>query len=347
MARTDRSNSSNPPDTSTNASAPKASPAAKAPKAKARPSQPAASSLAASASSVPSYSIGVAARLAGVPVETVRMWERRYDVLRPGRSSGGHRLYSDADVSLLRAARALVERGWRPNAIFALGADEIRREASAPAPEPPPQWADLIDAVIDAGRAFDEARAASLLDGPLVQRELFDVATSLWLPVLARVGALWEAGALSVAVEHFVQQLVSSRLQAALRATPGAAGPLALCACVPDERHEAGLFAAALALKRAGFVVVLLGGDLPADELLAAARARRPAVIVLSATATLSAKARATLPATFARPPLASLPVLAGGRSAPALAALLARPNVVVVDDVADVVSAAATATAA
>ncbi len=300
-------------------------------------------------STVQSYSIGVAARLAGVPVETVRMWERRYDVLRPGRSSGGHRLYSDTDIALLRAARALVERGLRPNAIFAMSPDEIVREASAPALEPPPQWGDLIDAVIDAGRALDEARAASLLDGPLVLRELFDVASSFWLPALARIGALWEAGSLPVSVEHFIQQLVTSRLLAALRATPGSTGPIALCACIPDERHEVGLFAAALALKRAGFVVVVLGADLPADELLLAARTRRPSVVVLAATAPLSANARATLPPVFERPPLASLPVLLGGRAAPALATLLAataaKAHVIVIDDIADIVSAAKNAT--
>lgn len=329
MSRTDRTPSSATPKKK--AKAPSSSPSTPAPSP----------SPTASSSSLQTYSIGVAARLAGVPVETVRMWERRYEVLRPGRSSGGHRLYSDDDVALLRAARTLVERGWRPNAIFSLSPAQIVGEATAPMPEPPPQWGDLIDAVVDAGRALDDARAAALLDGPLVQRDLFDVASSFWLPTLARVGALWEAGVLSVGAEHFVQQLVTSRLQAALRSTPGSAGPLALCACVPDERHEAGLFTAALALKRAGFLVVVLGGDLPADELLMAARVRRPAVVVLAATS-LSANARATLPLAFARPPLASVPVIAGGRAAPALSAVLGNNKaVVVVDDVGDIVTAA------
>jgi DNA-binding transcriptional MerR regulator len=60
---------------------------------------------------VSSYRIGTAARLSGVAIDTVRNWERRYGLVVAVRSTGGQRLYSEADVEHLRALRQLVGEG--------------------------------------------------------------------------------------------------------------------------------------------------------------------------------------------------------------------------------------------
>jgi MerR family transcriptional regulator, light-induced transcriptional regulator len=57
------------------------------------------------------YPIRVVARLTGINPVTIRAWERRYALVSPERTPGGHRLYSRADVELLRAASRLVEQG--------------------------------------------------------------------------------------------------------------------------------------------------------------------------------------------------------------------------------------------
>lgn len=57
------------------------------------------------------YRSGVAARLAGIPVDTLRVWERRYGVVGPGVSAGRQRLYSAADVRRLTLIKQLVDMG--------------------------------------------------------------------------------------------------------------------------------------------------------------------------------------------------------------------------------------------
>lgn len=59
----------------------------------------------------PAYRSGVAARLSGVPVETLRVWERRYGVVGPRLSPRGHRLYSADDVGRLALLKQLVDLG--------------------------------------------------------------------------------------------------------------------------------------------------------------------------------------------------------------------------------------------
>jgi MerR family transcriptional regulator, light-induced transcriptional regulator len=54
---------------------------------------------------------GVAARLAGIPVETLRVWERRYQVSESQQTPGEQRLYSKADIERLTLLKRLVDLG--------------------------------------------------------------------------------------------------------------------------------------------------------------------------------------------------------------------------------------------
>jgi MerR family glutamine synthetase transcriptional repressor len=59
--------------------------------------------------STPIYTIGAAARLTGIPIWTLR-WIEKHGLLRPDRTSGRQRLYSDLEMELLRDVRALMEQ---------------------------------------------------------------------------------------------------------------------------------------------------------------------------------------------------------------------------------------------
>jgi len=55
-----------------------------------------------SSTSQPRHPIRVVAERTGLTAATLRAWERRYNVVDPGRSPGAQRLYSDADIQRLR-----------------------------------------------------------------------------------------------------------------------------------------------------------------------------------------------------------------------------------------------------
>ncbi|MFA9218478.1 MAG: MerR family transcriptional regulator [Sphingomonadaceae bacterium] len=57
------------------------------------------------------YRSGVAARLAGLPVETLRVWERRYGISAPHRSAHGQRLYTAEQVQRLALLKRVVDQG--------------------------------------------------------------------------------------------------------------------------------------------------------------------------------------------------------------------------------------------
>ena len=81
------------------------------------------------------YRSGVAARLAGLSVETLRVWERRYVLSDTGRSARGQRLYSDAQVRRLRLIKQLVDQGHPIGALAHLSLEQLGQMALAPATE--------------------------------------------------------------------------------------------------------------------------------------------------------------------------------------------------------------------
>ena len=78
----------------------------------------------------PRHPIRVVAQRTGLSPATLRAWERRYQVVEPGRSAGGQRLYSDRDVERLRRLHQLTEAG-RPISLVASLPDEALEELQA------------------------------------------------------------------------------------------------------------------------------------------------------------------------------------------------------------------------
>ena len=85
------------------------------------------------------YRIGAVSRLTSIPTGTIRVWERRYGVVEPGRSDGGFRLYSHRDVERLRVIKSLIENGETIGSLAGLNLIQLKQRLVAhgvAAPEP-------------------------------------------------------------------------------------------------------------------------------------------------------------------------------------------------------------------
>lgn len=285
------------------------------------------------------YPIGIAAALAGIELETLRMWERRYGLVVAQRTEGGHRLYSERDVQLIRAAGRLVEAGMRIGVIAKLPHARILAEADKLPVGPartvaPISQAENVARVIAAAIAFEGERVTELLDAPRLTLDARHVLEDVYLPLMRRLGELWQSEGLPVGVEHFLSKLVTSRLHALLDSIPPPKKrPLVLCACPPQEHHDIGLLAACVDLRAGGVATAFLGSDLPVSELLSAANKMRPAAVLLATTIALPASISAELRAAWKKPALSQVPLVLGGRNAQALARSIG-DGVVAVDDI-------------
>ena len=111
------------------------------------------------------YRSGVAARLAGLPVETLRVWERRYGISDAGRSPRGQRLYSADQVRRLGLLKRAVDQGHAISTVAGLGDDELLALAGvAPAAETEPRLLRLAVAGGALTRQLAAVRTAPVLD---------------------------------------------------------------------------------------------------------------------------------------------------------------------------------------
>jgi DNA-binding transcriptional MerR regulator len=76
---------------------------------------------------LPIYSIGAVERMLDIPAATIRNWEERYGLVKPGRSDGGHRLYTRAQLEQLRFVKEGVDRGLQPAEAHRLLGEQLER----------------------------------------------------------------------------------------------------------------------------------------------------------------------------------------------------------------------------
>ncbi len=84
------------------------------------------------------YRIGAVARLTGIPTDTLRMWERRYNVVEPQRAEGGNRLYSRDDITRLVMIKRLVDSGHAIGTVANLSVEQLQERMAPLAQEPLP-----------------------------------------------------------------------------------------------------------------------------------------------------------------------------------------------------------------
>lgn len=223
--------------------------------------------------------IGELSRRVGVPVESLRAWERRYGLLAPGRTQGGFRLYGEDDVARVLAMRANLDRGLSAAEAARLALAEDAAEAVAS--RAPVVDASELAAALD---RFDEAGAQQALDRLFAALTLDVVLRDVLLPYLRDLGERWESGEASVAQEHFASNLLRGRLMALARTWDRGGGPRALLACVEGERHDLPLVGFGLALRGHGWRISYLGADTPVASVVEAARELSPDAVVVSGT---------------------------------------------------------------
>ena len=239
------------------------------------------------------YTIKRASEMVGVPIATLRAWERRYRVVNPGRSDSGYRLYGAGDIAVLRHMQALVASGWSPKeaAVAAASGESdleteparVRRNKPPISRLAPPAGTEMAD-LVAAAAALDPSAVTRLLDEHFATASFEQVVDGWLLPELERLGQAWAEGGLSVAGEHLAAAAVQRRLSAAFDAAALDRGhsPLLLTGLPAGCRHELGILAFATAARRQGLTVIYLGADLPLPDWLTAAQRHQPDAVVVA-----------------------------------------------------------------
>lgn len=256
---------------------------------------------------LPIYNIKAVSRLVGLLPVTLRAWERRYGLPRPGRGEQGYRLYSEYDVLTLRWLKAQVESGMSigraveyMNELRSNGSDPAAERITQPRPmnhAAAPSYAILADQLLNALVHFDDTTANEIMRRAFAIYAIDQVLVEIIQPTLVRIGEAWHQGELPIAVEHYATQFIMQHLHNILAAAvpPSRPGNI-IAACAPGEMHQIGLLMLVIMLRWRGWDVKFLGPDLPLERLEEALLPVHPQVLMFSSNRVETAQNLAGLP---------------------------------------------------
>lgn len=253
----------------------------------------------AAANQTPSFNLKAVLKETDLKPDTLRAWERRYGLPQPERSAGGHRLYSQRDIEIIKWLMARQQDGlsisravdlWR--SLEAEGQDALQMaefatpEVTSPALTLPEGevLAGLRQAWKSACLNYDERKAEQVLTQAFALYPVEVVCLELLQKGLAELGEGWYRGEVTVQQEHFASELSMRRIESLLSSTPPPTRPeRILIACPPQEEHTFGPLLLTLFLRRRSWDVVFLGANVPVARLDSAISTARPQLVIMPA----------------------------------------------------------------
>lgn len=251
---------------------------------------------------IPTFNMKVVVHETGLKPDTLRAWERRYGVPNPQRTQGGHRLYSQYEIDMLKWLVARQDEGmsishaielWQQlesegqNPLISTGTAVTESMFTHITGE---RVDDLRAAWVNACLEFDEYQAQHLLARAFALFPLETVCYEVLQQGLNEIGQGWYDGKITVQQEHFASALALRQMEALMAALPAASrGGRIIVACPPGELHTFSSLLISLMLRRQGWDVVYLGANVPLERMEAAIKQIKPLMVVMSAQTLLAA----------------------------------------------------------
>ncbi len=243
------------------------------------------------------YLISTVSKRSGVKSDLVRAWERRYQAVKPTRTEGGHRVYTDLDIARLKLLNQATNDGHSISQIAQLSLDDLKTllkkeseaivqviEQSVPVNGNRLHIAeDYIQKCYAAVLAFDAHALESHFENAIVELGTEVFIERLLNPLLTLIGDRWRSGELRPVHEHMASSIVRSLTYILRNNNPCSPNAPRMIVCTPiNQLHELGALLAGIIAELKGWKVTYLGANLPAEEIAAAVKFTNASAVTIS-----------------------------------------------------------------
>lgn len=206
--------------------------------------------------------------LSGIKAHTIRIWEQRYDIIRPKRKDTNHRYYDCEDLKHILRIAYLYHSGLKISRIAGMSEEDLRRLTLEEAAEKNLYEAHLnqmLEAMID----YDQPYFEKIFNNILLHAGFEQCITQVIYPYLERVGLLWMNGNIIPSQEHFASNLIRKKILVAIDGLELKTEPEQryLLFLPEGEFHEIPLLFLHYLLKKKGKHVVNFGANTPVEDL--------------------------------------------------------------------------------
>lgn len=216
------------------------------------------------------FSIKDLENLSGIKAHTIRIWEKRYNVLEPMRTDTNIRLYDLASLQKLLNITLLHEYGYKISKIAAYAEEEIPalvREITSSKNAKN----HAISAFKMAMMNFDQELFFNTYNWLIAEKSFKEVFHQVFIPLMNELGVLWQTDTISPAHEHFMSYLIKQKLVLnieGLQTQPATKTHKVFVLSLPmNEIHELGLMYINYEILLKGYKAIYLGESMPIENL--------------------------------------------------------------------------------
>ncbi|MCZ4223062.1 MerR family transcriptional regulator [Pedobacter rhodius] len=213
------------------------------------------------------YSISDLEQLSGVQSHTIRVWEQRYNALKPMRTEGNTRLYDDAELKKLLNIVSLNQSGLKISKICSLSDHDLESllDKQVNFNQGCSKFDYYITQLVKSGLAYNEYYFDKLLTSCINKFGISDAYRNIIYPLLVRLGLMWRKDDICPAQEHFLTNILRRKIFSAIdKLSLKDVGQETWLLFLPeDEDHDIGLLFANYLLKANHKKVIFLGTKVP------------------------------------------------------------------------------------
>lgn len=215
--------------------------------------------------------------LSGIKAHTIRIWEQRYNFLKPQRTATNIRYYSNQELKMLLNISLLNKYGYKISHINRMSSDELRTKLTSLAGSQAQQERivnDLIQHMID----LDIEGFESILDQHIDNRGIEKTIHHIIFPFLDRIGILWLTDHINPAQEHLITNVIRQKIIVGIDniSTLFDLKTTILLFMPENEHHELGLLYLNYLLKSRGVKTIYLGANVPVADLDFVVQLKKP-----------------------------------------------------------------------
>jgi DNA-binding transcriptional MerR regulator len=214
------------------------------------------------------YQIKEIEHLSGIKAHTLRIWEKRYNIVDPHRTDTNIRYYNDNDLKRILNISILNKNGYKISKIADFTDDKLNNELltlTTDSENMDAQIGTLIKAMID----FDKQVFDKIFLQSLKHKGFQETILQLIYPFFKRVGILWLSENIDPAQEHFISNMVRQKIIVAIDGLPEFKNDNSenFVLFLPEGQwHEIGLLMSSYLIKKNGHNSLYLGSSLPTES---------------------------------------------------------------------------------
>ena len=217
------------------------------------------------------FSIKDLENLSGIKAHTIRIWEKRYNILEPMRSETNIRFYDIKNLQKLLNIVLLHNYGYKISKISTLSSEEFNKLANDIISEKSAKN-HAISTFKIAMMNFDQTLFFNTYNKLLSEKSFKEVFYSVFIPLMQELGFLWQTDTISPAHEHFITYLIKQKLlintEKVQTLTPTRQDKVFVLFLPSNEIHELGIMYLNYEILLHGYQTIYLGESIPIDSLL-------------------------------------------------------------------------------